>query len=232
MSNYKYAKYLVPIVLITTISLVTTHSLQSKSAATFSKIEGQSTVGSLPQIPLPETKQAQAQEPDPSPAPPAQASVALASKAPKPIQKKKFAALAKPKTAAAPRASVASTPAQNCAGAFIDEFVCLLNQYRAKQGKGQLSYNSKLASVSLAHSAWMSTSGIFSHEEADGSHLVQRCAKAGIQCRAENLAHNSKSPKNLLDMWIASPGHNANLLGPYASVGLGISGPYITALWN
>ncbi len=125
-------------------------------------------------------------------------------------------------------ASTSST----CTGTFTQQFLCLLNQYRVSKGLGKISYNSSLAAVALKHSQWMSSTGIFSHEETDGSHLLQRCQAAGIVCRAENLAKGATSAQNLLDMWIASPGHNANLIGSYRTAGLGISGNYITLLLN
>jgi uncharacterized protein YkwD len=122
--------------------------------------------------------------------------------------------------------------APGCSGSFTQEFMCLFNQYRASKGLGKVSYNQALAGVALKHSQWMDSTGIFSHEESDGSHLLDRCRAAGIVCRGENLAKGVSSAQNLLNMWVASPSHNKNLLGPYTTAGLGISGNYITLLLN
>jgi uncharacterized protein YkwD len=157
-------------------------------------------------------------QPNPTPA---AASPSKPAPSPLPAAAKPAAPKTQPKVA---------TPA--CAGAFVDKFLCLLNQYRASKGKGRLSGNSNLSKVALAHSTWMTATGIFSHTGINGSRLGDRCRTAGITCHAENLAYNIYDPQELLNMWIASPSHNANLLGNYTTVGLGISGSYITMLLN
>lgn len=123
-------------------------------------------------------------------------------------------------------------PAASCSGSFVNEFLCLLNGYRADKGLNKLSGNLALSNVALGHSEWMNSTGTFSHTGINGSRLGDRCRAAGITCRGENLAYNASSPQNLLDMWIASPGHNKILLGDYTITGLGISGAYITLLMN
>jgi uncharacterized protein YkwD len=100
-----------------------------------------------------------------------------------------------------------------CGGSFNQQFLCLLNQYRASKNLTPLSANSSLSAVAFTHSQWMNTTGTFSHVGIDGSRLGDRCRAAGITCRAENLAMGAKSAQNLLDMWKNSVGHNANLLG-------------------
>lgn len=130
--------------------------------------------------------------------------------------------------AAQPTAKASSAP--NCSGDYLEQFICLLNQYRASHGKGKLAHNGSLASVAAKHSQWMKSSGTLSHIGEGGSSFNQRCADAGVSCRAENLAHGAGSAQNLLNMWKNSAAHNANLLGPYSSIGLGISGSYTTAL--
>lgn len=135
----------------------------------------------------------------------------------------------KPSSAPAPQPKPA-TP--TCGGAFTQQFLCLLNQYRASKGLRSLSYSSSLASVALGHSQWMNKTGTFSHTGVNGSRLADRCHAAGITCRGENLAKDARSAQHLLDLWRASASHNANLLGNYATMGLGASGSYITLLLN
>jgi uncharacterized protein YkwD len=137
-----------------------------------------------------------------------------------------------PAKAPAPKAETKPMAQESCSGALTQHFLCLLNNYRASQGKGKLSYNSGLAQVALGHSSWMAATGTFSHTGENGSRLNTRCQAAGITCRAENLAKNIGSAQALFDMWKNSPGHNANLLGPYTTIGIGISGEYTTALFN
>ncbi len=126
----------------------------------------------------------------------------------------------------------APLPSPSCSGGFATQFICLLNKYRASKGLRPLTYSSSISTAAYAHSVWMNTTGIFSHQETDGSRMSDRCAAAGTVCHAENLAQGAASPQNLLDMWKASGSHNANLLGPYSLIGIGISGSYITADFN
>lgn len=135
-------------------------------------------------------------------------------------------------TKPAPQVKIQSAiePKAGCSGNFTQEFICLLNDYRASKGVSRLSYANDLANVAQTYSDWMSASTTFSHVDADGNNFVKRCANAGIACYAENLAVGFTSASNLLNMWQASPSHNENLLRNLSSVGLGIKNGYATLL--
>jgi uncharacterized protein YkwD len=150
---------------------------------------------------------------------------------PHPKAAPKITAQAKVIVAPAPKPATVTAPSCT-AGAFVNQFLCLLNEYRASKKLGKLSGNSALSNVALGHSEWMNSTETFSHTGINGTRLGDRCKAAGITCRAENLAFKAGSAQNLLDMWKASPSHNANLLGGYSTAGLGISGSYITLLMN
>lgn len=141
----------------------------------------------------------------------------------------------KTKTAVPKVAGTTTNPTalpQNCSGALAQAFVCLLNQYRAEKGLGKISYDTKLNQVALNHSSWMNTTGTFSHTGINGSRMIDRCAAAGTICLAENLAENILDAQKLLSSWQANPGHNKNLLGPYSLAGFGVSGPYVTLIFD
>lgn len=139
----------------------------------------------------------------------------------------------KPKVAAANNTvKVATITEESCSGQFTQKFLCLLNEYRNKAGLKSVTLNSQLTAVATTHSAWMSDTGIFSHEGKSGDRFFDRCAVAGIDCRAENLAEGILEAQKLLDSWIANPSHNKNLLGSYTTIGFGISGKYVTLLLN
>ncbi len=129
-------------------------------------------------------------------------------------------------------ASTKTETSPACSGTLSQAFLCLLNQYRAEKGFSKLTYNSSLNQVALGHSSWMNTTGNFSHTGINGSRMTDRCAAAGTTCLAENLAENILDAQKLLDSWKATQGHNKNLLGPYTIAGFGISGPYVTLLFN
>lgn len=133
------------------------------------------------------------------------------------------------------QAKPVATPAPqlpSCSGNLVEKFVCLLNDYRANNGLAAVTLNSGLSQVALGHSTWMNETGTFSHTGPNGSRLTDRCAAAGIRCLAENLAVEIYSADELLSSWQANPGHNKNLLGPYTTIGFGMSGSYVTLLLN
>lgn len=111
-------------------------------------------------------------------------------------------------------------------------FLCLINDYRAANSMPALIYSSALNTAALNHSNWMETTDTFNHTGENGSTYYERCTQAATTCKAENLAQGFSSAQNLLEMWKSSPQHNANMLGNYAQIGLGITDKYATALFN
>jgi uncharacterized protein YkwD len=138
----------------------------------------------------------------------------------------------KPALEAKPTPAPARVAAVSCSGEFVQELLCLLNEYRASKNLGKVSGNAALSQVALGHSKWMSENNIFSHTGVNGSRLLDRCKAAGTICRAENLAQGVPTAKEVLSMWKNSPGHNANLLGDYTIIGLGLYDSYTTLLLN
>lgn len=140
----------------------------------------------------------------------------------------------KPAVAGAITNSIKTEPQthQVCGGDLTKLFICLLNEYRAKNNLSKVTLDQSLTEVAIAHSEWMNSTGIFSHTGVNETKFYDRCANAGVTCRAENLADGILDAKKLLNSWQANPGHNKNLLGPYSKIGFGISGPYITLLFN
>lgn len=131
-----------------------------------------------------------------------------------------------------PTSQVAGAKTDSCEGTLVIKFTCLLNEYRKSKNLGKVSYNSSLSKVAYDHSNWMNTTKTLSHIDANGFRHNDRCAQAGIICRAENLAEGYMDANILLTEWQKSGSHNTNLLGPYSTIGLGISGKYITLLLN
>lgn len=131
-----------------------------------------------------------------------------------------------------PSAQVAGVKTDSCEGALITKFTCLLNEYRKSRNLGKVTHNSSLAMVAYNHSNWMNATKTLSHVDANGFRHNDRCAQAGIVCRAENLAEGYLDANILLTQWQKSGGHNINLLGPYSTIGLGVSGKYVTLIFN
>ncbi len=115
---------------------------------------------------------------------------------------------------------------------FAQQFLCLINSYRAQNGKGALTYDATLNKVALDYSIYMKTANFFAHVAPNGTHYYERCQAGGTTCHGENLAKGFLSAQNLFDMWRNSAGHNQNMLGPYKTMGLGISGSYATNVFH
>lgn len=138
--------------------------------------------------------------------------------------------------APAPIAIVVPIPAGPSAGCevvdFNAQFLCLINKHRAENGKGALGMDASLSSVALSYSTWLSQGNPFGHVGANGSKFHERCAQVGTSCYGENIAMGFISAAHLFELWKASPGHNANMLGNYTVMGFGVVGNYATNLFR
>ncbi len=97
---------------------------------------------------------------------------------------------------------------------FVGEVVELTNQFRSKNGLAPLTLNSKLSEAAQTHSRNMATQDFFSHTGKDGTSAGDRVSKVGYDWRtvAENIAAGQRTPSEVVNAWINSPGHRANML--------------------
>ena len=79
-----------------------------------------------------------------------------------------------------------------------------------------LAWNDALARAAERHSRDMVAGNFFSHTGSDGSELRQRADAVGYNWRtlAENIAGGRDTVDGVVDQWLASPGHCANLMKP------------------
>ena len=117
-----------------------------------------------------------------------------------------------------------------------DQVLALVNIQRAAAGCGALSGDAALASVARAHSADMRDRGFFSHTNPDGLDPFARAVAAGLDARAENIAYGQPDPASVMDSWMNSPGHRANILDcSLTRLGVGMAegagGPWWTQLF-
>jgi uncharacterized protein YkwD len=101
--------------------------------------------------------------------------------------------------------------------------LCLANAVRARAGLASLRADPRLNAAARAHSADMVARDYFSHTSPEGSDPGDRAAAAGYgPFVGENIASSGGgTPVSVFVAWRGSPGHNANLLGPYLASGLG-----------
>jgi uncharacterized protein YkwD len=94
-----------------------------------------------------------------------------------------------------------------------------------------VTWNNLLEKAARGHSSDMYTKNYFSHIENDGSTANTRIEKAGYLWMAygENIGFGYISEKEVVDAWLKSPGHCANIMNKnYKEMGVGRSGDYWT----
>jgi uncharacterized protein YkwD len=109
------------------------------------------------------------------------------------------------------------------------------NIARQNNGKPALVWDAKLATAARAHAEDMATNKFFSHTSSDGRTPGQRLNAIGYYSWGENIAatgyYNLNSNpdavgKALVDMWMGSSGHKANILGTsidFNRIGVGVA---------
>lgn len=99
----------------------------------------------------------------------------------------------------------------------------LLNAIRAQNGLVALSPNPALLHAATAHAADMATNGFMGHTSSNGDTVRDRARKQGYSACliAENVALGQGSAAEVMNAWMASPGHRKNILnGKVSEYGL------------
>jgi uncharacterized protein YkwD len=116
----------------------------------------------------------------------------------------------------------------------VQAFVDLMNIHRESVGCAPLVWNGGVAEVALAHSQDMRDRDFFAHTNPDGDSPADRLRNAGIDYRrmAENIAWGYPSGAAVLDGWLGSPGHRANIENcALTEHGVGLVGTHWTHLF-
>ncbi|MEV0640345.1 CAP domain-containing protein [Streptomyces sp. NPDC050619] len=114
------------------------------------------------------------------------------------------------------------------------EVLKLVNEERAKVGCSALAANSALAKLAEDFSEDMAARGFFDHTDPDGASPWDRAAKAGItDLGGENIARGQADAAAVMEAWMNSPGHKANILNcDFKTLGVGVhlgsGGPWWT----
>ncbi|MFF8637027.1 CAP domain-containing protein [Streptomyces pilosus] len=108
-----------------------------------------------------------------------------------------------------------------------EDVVDLTNRARARAGLPPLTGDARLTEAAQAHSADMVARDFYSHTAPDGSGPLDRATAAGAARRTvgENIACGQRSPAEVVEGWLNSPGHRANILAPgFTHIGVGFAG--------
>nr|WP_035797431.1 sigma-70 family RNA polymerase sigma factor [Kitasatospora mediocidica] len=184
----------------------------------------------------------------PAPSAPASASAsptASPSSAPTPSPSPSASTAPSPSMSAAPT-SASPAPATTSArpplggsvataGSFQQQVLDLVNIQRAQNGCGPLTANGKLQAAAQGQSDDMAARHFFDHTNPDGAGPQQRIDATGYQWSTwgENIAQGQSTPASVMDSWMNSPGHRANILNcAFKEIGVGVhqgpGGPWWT----
>jgi uncharacterized protein YkwD len=126
-----------------------------------------------------------------------------------------------PKKPKAPPSNGSQSPsAESAAEAAV---LTLVNEERAKVGCSPVRADDSLADLAGRFSSDMAERGFFDHTDPDGATPWDRAEKAGISdLGGENIARGQANARSVMDAWMNSPGHRANILNcDYKTLGVG-----------
>ncbi|MGW5419991.1 sigma-70 family RNA polymerase sigma factor [Streptomyces sp. NPDC003943] len=135
-------------------------------------------------------------------------------------------------TTAAPTTPAPTSPTES--GQVID----LVNAERAKAGCGPVTENALLTRAAQGHSDDMAARDFFDHTNPDGDGPGERVTATGYRWSTygENIAMGQRTPAEVMDSWMNSPGHRANILNcSFREIGIGLhsaGGPYWTQVFG
>ncbi|MCB7318245.1 CAP domain-containing protein [Lacrimispora sp. 210928-DFI.3.58] len=98
----------------------------------------------------------------------------------------------------------------------------LVNKERAKAGLSPLTWNTKAASAARTRAEELTAS--FSHTRPNGSSFSTALTEAGLTYSrsGENIAYGQTSAEQVMEQWMNSSGHRANILDQnFTSIGVG-----------
>ena len=118
-----------------------------------------------------------------------------------------------------------AAPAQAaCPSSFEEQVVDLVNVERSKRKLAPLSHEERLIEAARRHSTDMADGNFLDHTGSDGSNAGQRIDDAGYDWHTwgENIAYGYPNPASVVDAWMNSSGHRANILNPnFVHIGVG-----------
>ncbi|WP_433208233.1 CAP domain-containing protein [Dactylosporangium sp. CS-047395] len=159
---------------------------------------------------------------------------AATSAAPAPTTKAPTTAAA-PKTTQPTAKKTTAAPGGTSNSAYEAQVLAITNAERAKAGCGPLAFNAKLRAAAYKHSADMAANNYFSHDSQDGTSFATRITNEGYRWSgaAENIAKGQRTPEEVMNAWMNSSGHRANILNcKLKDLGVGLAYQGKTAIWT
>jgi uncharacterized YkwD family protein len=117
----------------------------------------------------------------------------------------------------------AANPGGNPASAFAQQVLQLVNQERAKAGLNALRSDGPLANMAMVKAQDLYNNNYFDHQSPTYGSPFDMMKRLGIsyQYAGENIAKGQPTPQQVMNDWMNSPGHRANILkSNYTSIGI------------
>lgn len=121
---------------------------------------------------------------------------------------------------------------------YAKQVLKLVNTERKKAGLTELTWDDTVAAAAMTRSTEIEKS--FSHTRPDGRNFGTAITDLGVSYRGagENIAWGQKTPEAVMNAWMNSEGHRANILNPnFKKLGVGYrtnnqGTPYWTQLFT
>lgn len=112
------------------------------------------------------------------------------------------------------------------AGTEAQEILRLVNQQRAQNGLAALTLSEKLCELATLKAEDMVANGYFDHTSPTYGTPFAMMKQFGVSYSSagENIAAGQRTPEEVMDAWMNSSGHRANILSAnYTELGVGIA---------
>ncbi|MEK3720492.1 CAP domain-containing protein [Paenibacillus sp. FSL H8-0034] len=125
-----------------------------------------------------------------------------------------------------PNTNPGATPADKTSASspYEQQILQLVNKQRTDAGLGALMMDDKLSQMALAKAQDMYNNNYFDHNSPTYGSPFQMMDKFQISYNTagENIAKGQTSPEQVMNDWMNSPGHRANILNnTYTKIGVG-----------
>lgn len=121
-----------------------------------------------------------------------------------------------------PETNASETDTSESQQSYAMQVFDLVNKERAKEGLAALKYDEASAAAALVRAREAEIS--FSHTRPNGSSFNTALTESGASFRGagENIAYGQRTPEEVVEGWMNSPGHRANILNKkYTKIGVG-----------
>lgn len=114
------------------------------------------------------------------------------------------------------------TPENNETLSYMEQVVSLVNKERAKGGLAPLTMDIKISAAAQVRAKECEQS--FSHTRPDGRNFATALKEQEVSYRraGENIAWGQRSPEEVVNAWMSSKGHRANIMNAnFTKIGVG-----------